>query len=111
MRAGAGALKNGAAFEISLRKLERGVTEIEAGRCTASDFAHAKVSDAGSAQREGLLDIADHDDLGCTIGKRDSGRREGAKDINDDNSPNGTFSAFYQAINSNVQMRHPINPK
>jgi len=56
-----------------------------------------------SAQCQGLLDIADDDDLRCTFRKRNSGRREGAKDINDYNRSNRAVGAYQQAINSDIQ--------
>src|SRR5215218_5948215 len=49
LRASTGALKNGPALEIGLRDLERGVAELKAWRCTASDFSYADVSDTGRA--------------------------------------------------------------
>src|SRR5690349_21739804 len=65
------------------------------------------MSDASRAQGQGLLDIADHDDLRCTIRKRDSGRGEGAKNINDYDRSNCVLGAYQQAINSNIQTCHP----
>jgi hypothetical protein len=67
------------------------------------------LSDASSTLPQSLLDIADDDDLRCTICKRTSGRREGAKYIDDYRHPNGAFGASDQAINSNILAHYLTN--
>jgi hypothetical protein len=45
------------------------------------------MSDAGASQRQRLFNIAHDDDLRCATRERDCRRGEGAKDIDDDETP------------------------
>ena len=67
--------------EIDGGDLERRIPEIEAVRCPASNLTHTDLADTGFAERERILDRADHHDAGCPDRQGDGSGGEGAEYI------------------------------
>jgi hypothetical protein len=107
LRAGAGALNDGLAGDVGPGELVGRVTEVEAGRGIPADLAHADRAEPARTQRQGLLDLADHDDLRCAARECDRSRREGAQHVDHGDGAAGAVGTFEQAFDADL---HRVSP-
>src|SRR5262249_42264560 len=99
--------------KIHICNLEGRIAEVEPGWRVTADFSHADLHETTVAQRQRLLDRANHENARRAVGESHCSRGEGTKHVNDCDHSGRMRCAIEQTANYNLRRSgtHPLTSR